>query len=87
MDRKSGWGLNWPRLENDEFIMSIGSARPMEDATRIAYADLVGWMVDSYGFDQWEAYMLLTQIGKVRLGNMVDPNYTVGASIAKRYLP
>jgi hypothetical protein len=31
--------------------------------------------------------MLLTQIGKVRLGNMVDPNYTVGASIAKAYLP
>jgi amidase len=30
--------------------------------------------------------MLLTQVGKVRLGNMVDPNYTVGASIAKRYL-
>jgi acetamidase/formamidase len=82
-----GWTLNWPRLENDEFIMSIGSARPMEDAARIAYADLVQWLVDSYDFDRWEAYMLLTQIGKVRLGNMVDPNYTIGASIAKRYLP
>jgi acetamidase/formamidase len=67
--------------------MSIGSARPMEDATRIAYADLVHWMVDEYGFDRWEAYMLLTQVGKVRLGNMVDPNYTIGASIAKQYLP
>jgi hypothetical protein len=30
--------------------------------------------------------MLLSQIGRVRLGNMVDPNYTIGASIAKRYL-
>jgi acetamidase/formamidase len=80
------WTLNWPRLENDEFIMSIGSARPMEDAARIAYADLVQWMVASYGFDKWDAYLLLTQIGKVRLGNMVDPNYTIGASIAKRYL-
>jgi amidase len=87
LDLVKGWTLNWPRLENDAFIMSIGSARPMEDATRIAYADLVQWMVDSYGFDIWDAYMLLTQIGKVRLGNMVDPNYTVGASIAKHYLP
>ena len=86
LDLVKGWTLSWPRLENEQFIMSIGSARPMEDAARIAYADLVHWMVDSYDFDRWEAYMLLTQIGKVRLGNMVDPNYTVGASIAKRYL-
>jgi amidase len=86
LDLVKGWTLSWPRLENEEFIMSIGSARPLEDAARIAYADLVQWMVDGYGFDRWEAYMLLTQIGKVRLGNMVDPNYTVGASIAKRYL-
>ena len=87
LDLVKGWTLNWPRLENDVFIMSIGSARPMEDAARIAYADLIEWMVEDYGFDKWEAYMLLTQIGKVRLGNMVDPNYTIGASIAKRYLP
>jgi amidase len=40
----------------------------------------------SYGFDKWEAYLLLTQVGKVRLGNMVDPNYTIGASIAREYL-
>ncbi|MGA9349245.1 MAG: acetamidase/formamidase family protein [Anaerolineae bacterium] len=87
LDLVKGWTLNWPRLENDEFIMSIGSARPLEDAARIAYADLVQWMVASYGFDKWDAYLLLSQIGKVRLGNMVDPNYTIGASIAKRYLP
>lgn len=87
LDLVKGWTLSWPRLENDEFIMSIGSARPLEDAARIAYADLVQWMVSSYGFDRWDAYLLLSQIGKVRLGNMVDPNYTIGASIAKRYLP
>ena len=86
LDLVKGWNLSWPRLEHDEYIMSIGSARPLEDAARIAYADLVQWMVNGYGFDRWEAYMLLTQIGKVRLGNMVDPNYTVGASIAKEYL-
>ena len=86
LDLVKGWTLSWPRLENQDFIMSIGSARPMEDAARIAYADLVRWMVDGYGFDKWEAYLLLTQIGKVRLGNMVDPNYTMGASIGKKYL-
>ena len=80
------WSLTWPRLENDAFIMSIGSARPLEDAARIAYGDLLQWMVADYGFERWDAYMLLSQVGRVRLGNMVDPNYTVGASIARRYL-
>jgi len=42
--------------------------------------------MESHSLDKWNAYMLLSQVGKARLGNMVDPNYTMGASIAKRYL-
>jgi len=86
VDLIEDWELEWPRLESEDFIMSIGSVRPMEDAARAAYADLVTWMADDYGFDEMEAYMLLTQVGHVRLGNMVDPNYTIGAGIDKSYL-
>ena len=43
-------------------------------------------MVAQTGQSEEEAYMLLTMCGKVRLGNMVDPKYSVGASILKRYL-
>ena len=46
-------------------IMSIGSARPLEDATRIAYRELVLWMATEYGFDKWDAYMMLSQCGRV----------------------
>jgi len=86
VDLIKGWALAWPRLETADFIMSIGSARPMEDAARIAYRDLIRWMAAEYGFTETDAYMLLTQAGKVRLGNMVDPKYTLGASILKKYL-
>lgn len=86
VDLIKAWSIEWPRLETDEFIMAIGSARPLEDATRIAYRELVRWMAADYGFDQWDAYMMLSQCGKVRLGNFVDPKYTVGASIRKHYL-
>lgn len=87
VDLIKGWSFANPRLETDDFIMTIGSARPMEDAARIAYRDLVRWMQADYGFDELEAYMLLGQVGRMRLGNMVDPKYTMGASIEKRYLP
>ena len=61
--------------------MTLGSARPMEDAARIAYRELTRWLVSDFGFEESEAYFLLTQAGRVRLGNMVDPKYTLGASI------
>jgi amidase len=70
----------------EDFIMSVGSARPMEDAGRMAYRDLIRWMVTDYGFDETEAYFLCTQAGKVRVGNMVDPKYSLGASMLKSYL-
>jgi acetamidase/formamidase len=86
VDVIKGWTLEWPRLENETRILCIGSARPLEDAARIAYKELVLWMEAEYGFDRWDAYMMLSQCGKVRLGNFVDPKYTVGAGIEKKYL-
>lgn len=86
VDVIKGWNIDWPRLETEHLIMAIGSARPLEDATRIAYRELVLWMEREYGYDRWDAYMMLSQCGKVRLGNFVDPKYTVGAGISKDYL-
>lgn len=86
VDLIKGHTIAWPRIENDEFIMTIGSARPLEDASRIAYRELCRLVSATTGMPVDEAYMLLTMCGKVRLGNMVDPKYTVGASIAKKYL-
>ena len=86
VDLIKGWTLEWPRLENEKIVMAIGSARPLEDAARIAYKELVLWMEAEFGYDRWDAYMMLSQCGKVRLGNFVDPKYTVGAGIEKKYL-
>ncbi|MBP1844623.1 acetamidase/formamidase [Rhizobium petrolearium] len=83
IDLIKGWTIKTPRLENERFYMTIGSARPMEDAARSAYRELIRWMAADFGFDEIDAYMLLTQCGRVRLGNMVDPKYTVGASVLK----
>ena len=86
VDLLKGYTIHWPRLENETSIMTIGSARPLEDAARIAYRELVRWIDAETGMGESEAYMLLTMIGKARLGNMVDPKYTIGTSIAKRYV-
>lgn len=86
VDLIKAWQIDWPRLETEDKIMVIGSARPLEDATRIAYRELVLWMAKEYGYDKWDAYMMLSQVGKVRLGNFVDPKYSVAAGVEKKYL-
>ena len=47
---------------------------------------LARWIDQETGMGQEEACMLLTMAGKARLGNMVDPEYTVGTGIAKKYI-
>jgi acetamidase/formamidase len=74
------------RLETEAEIMALGSARPMEDAARIAYRDLIRWLAADYGFEEAEAYFLCTQAGRLRVGNMVDPKYTLGAAIRKAWI-
>lgn len=86
VDVIKGHGNSWPQLENEHSMGFIGSARPMEDAARIAYRELVRWIAAETGQSQEEAYMLLTMCGKVRVGNMVDPKYSLGASIEKRFI-
>jgi len=77
----------WPRLENDSYLMSAGSARPLEDAFRIAHVDMVTWLSEEYGFETLDAYQLLTQVSESPVANVCDPNYTFVTKVAKRYLP
>jgi acetamidase/formamidase/creatinine amidohydrolase/Fe(II)-dependent formamide hydrolase-like protein len=79
--------IAWPRLEDAEHLMVAGSARPLTDAARIAFAELVGWLVADYGFAKADAYQLVSQTAVVRLANVVDPLYTVVAKFPKRFLP
>jgi amidase len=75
-----------PRFETDAALMSAGSARPLEDAYRMSQHDLVTWTADLVGLDVLDAYQLISQAGEAPVGNVCDPNYTVLAKVAKRYL-
>jgi amidase len=76
-----------PRLETDAALMSIGSARPLEDAYRMSQHDLVTWTASLAGLDELDAYQLVSQAGEAPVGNVCDPNYTMLARLDKRYLP
>ncbi|UCH57101.1 MAG: acetamidase/formamidase family protein, partial [Candidatus Bathyarchaeota archaeon] len=78
--------INWPRIESPGEIMTVGSARPLEDAARQAFREMVDWMASDYGWVKEDAYMFLSLVAKARIAQLVDPLYTVVAKLPKRYL-
>ena len=83
---KGGSPTAWPRLEDDQFVMTTGSARPLEDAFRIAHSEMVNWVREMTGLSSMDAYQLVSQTALTPIANVVDNNYTVVAKLAKRYL-
>jgi amidase len=67
--------------------MTTGSVRPLMDAFRIAHVEMVLRLTQEFGFDKWEAYQIVSQLGTARIGNVVDPDYCVVAKFPKKCLP
>lgn len=86
-DLVKGKHSSWPRFENEKEIMAVGIYRPVDDALRIAFTELVAWIHADYGLSELDAYELLSKVARIHLTEMVDPNYVVVASIEKKYLP
>ena len=73
-----------PRIEAPDEIMTIATGCPMERASAQAYAWLILWMEQQYGWDRWRAYDILTHVGEISVGYYAFG--TVAAKIKKRYL-
>jgi acetamidase/formamidase len=87
VDLVKGGGPAWPRIETDDYLMVVGSSRPLEDAWRISQAGMTGWLSDLYGLDKLDAYQLLTQVSECPLANVVDVNYSSVTKVRKSLLP
>jgi acetamidase/formamidase len=82
-----GNAIGWPRLETADYIMAIGSARPLLEALQHANTEMLTWLMNDYGFDERGASMLMGVALEIDTANVVDPNFTVVAKIPKKYLP
>jgi acetamidase/formamidase len=83
---KKGRTIGWPRVESDGEIMTVGSARPLEDAARQAFREMVDWMASDYGWEREDAYMFLSLAARARIAQIVDPLYTVVVKLDRKYL-
>jgi len=80
-----GKAIGWPRIESADRIMAVGVARPMDDAVRIAFSQLILWLEEEHGLDAWDAYNLCTQVAEISVGWWTQSS--VAAKFPKAYLP
>jgi amidase len=78
--------LNHPRIETPTHICTLGCARPLEDAMRIAFEEMIYWMEDDWKIPPAEGYMLLGQIAEARCTQVVNPKYTYICKVNKSLL-
>jgi amidase len=76
--------LAGPRIKSPDEIMTVVSGTPMERSIAEAYARLILWMEESYGWNRWDAYDLLTHVGQISVGYYAAG--TVAAKVALRYV-
>jgi amidase len=79
--------IAWPRLETTSHVMVLGSARPLLEAFQHATTELQRWLTSDYGLTERGAQTLMGQATEYEIANVVDPNFTVVAKVAKSLLP
>ena len=76
-----------PRIENADEVMFVGAGRPLEDAARVAFKAMVGWVREATGLPELDAYQFVSQFAKAPIIQLVDPEYTVLVKLEKKRLP
>jgi acetamidase/formamidase len=75
-----------PRIENEREVMFVGAARPLEDAARVAFKAMIGWVREKSGMSELDAYQFVSQNAHAPVIQLVDPEYTVLVKIDKSRL-
>ncbi len=76
-----------PRIESADELISVGASRPLEDAARVAFKDMVRWVQEKTGMNDMDAYEFVSQNAQAPIVQLVDPQYTVMVKLAKKRLP
>jgi acetamidase/formamidase len=79
-------GMDWPRLESPDYLMTAVSLHPMEDALLTAFEQLLRWIGELREADPVEAYMLLGQTVHARATAICNHHPTYLCKIRKSML-
>lgn len=88
LDPEEAGFVRLPILETPDWIGCIASFQGVHtgDCIRAGFVDLTHRLSRYHGFTEAGAYQLLGQVGRVQIGNLIDPFYSVLTYVERRYL-
>jgi amidase len=78
-----GYATVGPRLENAQYIMSMGVAGSVPDSIQVATSQLADWIKRDYKLNDSEIAVLLGAVAKYDITELVDPQFNVVAKVPK----
>ncbi len=88
VDVRKKAGLTGPRVETDQYIISIGSqpefVSSLNRALQMATSDMVDWLVTDYKLEPWAAHLLIGYQGNY---DVVTVAGSMALKIPKQHLP
>lgn len=77
----------WPRIENADYLMTVGSASSLQQALQHATLELHHWLDDDFGLSEKTVNIFMGQAIEYEIASIAEANVTVVAKVRKSYLP
>jgi amidase len=79
--------MQWPRIENGDYLMTVGSGTTLLQALQHATLELHHWLDDDFGLSERAVNIFVGQALEYEVATVADEAFTVVAKVRKAYLP
>jgi amidase len=73
--------MEWPRIETNESLTTLVSEKPLEWSARLAFRELLNWVVDDFALSRERAAMLLAMVAHAGICQISNTEYTAYCTI------
>ena len=81
------FAMGWPRVETDDYLMTVGTATGLLPALQHATLELHHWLDDDFGLSEQAVTVFIGQAMEYEIASVAEANLTVVAKVRKTYLP
>jgi amidase len=79
--------IHGPRVETGDSLITVASARTLEEACRAAFKYMLWWVVDEYGIAHVDAAMLMGMVAHCGICQVSNPLLTAKCTMPRSFLP
>jgi len=68
--------MTWPRIETDKNMTTLVSGKPLERSARLAFRELLEWVVEDYEIGRSQAALLMAMVAHAGMCQISNEEYT-----------